>query len=278
MVISDNQKLYKGDSKMSESSNNPLLSKVKLPGRIFQLPSRGLFYADGELDESVKDGEVHVRPMSAIDEITMKNPDLLFSGKAIDEVFRICIDGVNKPGRLLSKDVDAIMMYLRTVTYGPNYEFIARHTCKDAKDHSYIADVDAMIGQMKMIDPTTVADVYTLTMPNGQVLKLQPNRYDQVITIIRDNQGKKQLSADDMKNNLMQMVLGIIVSVDDITDPKLIEEWIRAIPAPWTNKIAEKVDGVNLWGPDLSWTVKCKDCGENYVVNIPLNPVSFFTE
>ena len=41
-------------------SNNPLLQKIRLPGRIFQLPSRGLFYKNGELDESVKNGEIHV--------------------------------------------------------------------------------------------------------------------------------------------------------------------------------------------------------------------------
>ena len=110
-------------------SENPLLQKIRLPGRIFQLPSRGLFYNNGELENTVKDGEIHVHAMSAFAEIHMKNPDQLFSGQAVDTVFRECVRGVVEPTKLLAKDVDAILMFLRTVTYGPNYEFTAKHTC-----------------------------------------------------------------------------------------------------------------------------------------------------
>ena len=41
----------------TENSNeqlNPLLQKVQIPGEKFRLPSGGLFYNDGELDESVR--------------------------------------------------------------------------------------------------------------------------------------------------------------------------------------------------------------------------------
>ena len=57
------------------TSTNPLLSKVKLPGRVFQLPSLGAFYQNGELDPAVKDGELHIHPMTALTEINLKNPD-----------------------------------------------------------------------------------------------------------------------------------------------------------------------------------------------------------
>ena len=60
---------------------NPLLQGIKLPGRTFQLPSRGALYND-ELDGTIVGGEVHVHPMTALTEINLKNPDLLFNGKA----------------------------------------------------------------------------------------------------------------------------------------------------------------------------------------------------
>ena len=99
------------------SQHNPLLDKIKLPGRIFQLPSRGIFYEDEELSEDIKNGEIHVQAMSALDEITLKNPDQLFSGDAVQNIFKNCLTGVNKPVNLLSKDIDALMLFLRTVTY-----------------------------------------------------------------------------------------------------------------------------------------------------------------
>jgi hypothetical protein len=263
---------------MSDNAN-PLLAGLKLPGRIFQLPSKGIFYKNEELDlGSAAQGEIHVRPMSAMDEIDMKNPDQLFSGAAISAVLKQCVDGVQKPTELLAKDVDAIMLFLRAVTYGPAYEFIARHNCEGGKEHSYVADIDQMIGNMKMIDPTLVDSTFTAALPNGQVVKLHPNRYQDVLNLIKANENKKEISADDQKKNLKMMLAGVITSVDGVTDPEKILEWIQRVPSPLVNRIGEKIEKVNEWGPDLKWTCKCRDCGEDFEVEIPINPVSFFTE
>jgi hypothetical protein len=264
---------------------NPLLEGLKLPGRIFQLPSRGIFYHNGELDENVKEGEVHVYPMSALDEINMKNPDQLFSGAAVNTVFTTCVKGVKKPSELLSKDVDAIMLFLRTVTYGASYEFMAHHGCgefdgikKPKNDYSYVADIEQLIGGMTMIDPTIVPTTYTVNLPNEQVVKLRPNKYQQVLDLIKANENKKVITVDDQQKNLIMMLLGVIESVNGVSDAAKIEEWIRKIPSPLVNRIAEKIEKINAWGSDLKWACKCKDCGNDYTVEIPINPVSFFTE
>jgi hypothetical protein len=262
---------------MTEQAN-PLLANAKLPGRIFQLPSRGLFYTHGELDDSVKNGEVHVQPMSALDEIIMKNPDQLFSGNAVETVFKTCVRGVNRPMQLLSKDVDAITMFLRVVTYGPMFDFSVKHTCPQAKEHSYTANLDEMIVGMKMIDPTTVKTAFSVTLPNGQLVQLRPNRYADVIQMVKDNHEKHELTAQDMQRNLKALLLSVIESVDGVTDPRLIGEWLEQLQVTWANRIIEKLDGLNEWGPTMRWQVACKDCGEQFDVQLPLNPVSFFTE
>jgi hypothetical protein len=165
---------------MSEISDvpkvNPLLQKVKLPGRIFQLPSRGIFYQDGELSSNVKDGEIHVHAMSAIDEINMKNPDMLFSGKAIEEVCKTCIPDILKPHKLLARDVDAIMLFLRSVTYGNFFEVEIQHTCPDAKKQTYSLNIETLISGMRYLDPTMTDQNYAVNLPNDQVVHLQPAR------------------------------------------------------------------------------------------------------
>lgn len=257
---------------------NPLLASIKLPGRVFQLPSRGIFYKNGELGDDIKDGEVHVRPMSAMDEINMKNPDQLFSGQAVNVVFKHCVTGIEKPTELLSKDVDALMLFLRTVTYGTGYEFTAKHFCEGGKEHSYIADIDQIIGAMQIIDPTLVETTYTVTLQNSQIVKLKPNKYQQVLDLIKRNENKKIVSAEDQQKNLEMMLLGVIESVDGISDTNKIAEWIQKIPSPLVNRIGDKIDNLNAWGSNLKWTCKCRDCLQDFEVEIPINPVSFFTE
>jgi hypothetical protein len=39
-----------------------------------------------------------------------------------------------------------------------------------------------------------------------------------------------------------------------------------------------QVDQLNNWGPQISVPVGCRDCGEQMEVEIPLNPINFFSE
>lgn len=257
---------------------NPLLDGIKLPGRTFQLPSKGLFYAPGVLADTVVDGEIHVHPLSALDEITLKNPDQLFSGEALQYVLPRCIPSILKPQDLLSKDIDAIMIFLRAVTYGSQYEFFAKHTCEEAKEHSYVADIDSIISSMKMIESDQLEEMFTVVLPTSQVVKLTPGKYIDILNMLKTSMNKKNITVEAVRENAMHMLLSSIMSVDSITDKDLIREWLDKLPAPFTNQIVSKIEGVNVWGAEMTVKCKCKDCGTEFTAEIPLNPISFFTE
>lgn len=259
-----------------ENTQNPLLTKIKLPGRTFQLPSRGALYKNGEISSS--EGEVHVHAMSALAEISLKNPDLLFNGKALEEICRECIPEIKKPTELYGRDIDALMVYLRLVTYGPVYEIKVKHNCADAKDHSYTVDIEKLSMEMKFLDPTEVNDLFKVTLPNGQVVKVHPVKFDHMIKLFQMNAGKNEFTADDVKKNVVFNLVNLIESVDDVTDKSLIKEWIESISTPFQNRITEAIEKTSDWGPNQNVTLVCKDCGEKMSVELPLNPVSFFTE
>ena len=64
--------------------DNPLLAKLKLPGKIYQLPSKGFFYKNEELLDTVEDAEVHVHGMTSIDEINLNlSCSLIFEKESI---------------------------------------------------------------------------------------------------------------------------------------------------------------------------------------------------
>jgi hypothetical protein len=260
---------------MSDSIN-PLL-KVKLPGRVFQLPSRGALYFNGELDVSVSSGEIHVHPMTALTEINLKNPDLLFNGKALQAVVAECVPAIKKPLELFGRDVDALLFFLRLTTYGSEYRIEVKHDCENAKDHSYVVDLEQVLQRMKQLDPTMIEKLRTVSV-DGHEVYTRPMRFKDVIELFHQSEGKKELNEDDIKRLAITNLLSMIERVDNVTDPKFIEEWVRTLTTPQINKITAAASALNDWGPDQIVTLECKDCGKDMRVELPLNPVSFFTE
>lgn len=259
-----------------EAQVNPLMAKIKLPGRTFQLPSRAALYKNGEVGSN--EGEVHVHALSALAEISLKNPDLLFNGKALEAVFAECVPEIKKADQLYGRDIDAIMYFLRLVTYGPEFVVNVKHTCEGAKDHSYSINIERMIQEMKQLDPTVADRDFTVTLPNGQVVKVHPVKFDHMIKLFQMNLNKTDFTADDVKKNLVFNLTSIIDNVDGIADKGQIEEWVRSISTPYQNRITEAIEKTNEWGPAQTTVLKCKDCGEDMTIELPLNPISFFTE
>lgn len=260
---------------MSDSTN-PLL-KIKLPGRVFQLPSRGALYSNGELDSTVTSGEIHVHPMTALTEINLKNPDLLFNGKALQAVAAECLPAVKKPLELFGRDVDALLFFLRLTTYGSEYRIEVKHDCENAKDHSYVVNLEEIAMRMKQLDPTLIEQKRTVMVDGNQVYT-RPMRFKDVIELFHQSEGKKELNEEDIKKLAITNLMSMIERVNEVTDQKLIEEWIRTLTTPQINKITGAANELNDWGPDQIVTLKCKDCGQDMRVELPLNPVSFFTE
>lgn len=257
---------------------NPLLQGLqRIPGETFRLPSLGMFYHNGELDPSVQDGEIHVYPMKTIDEILIKTPDKLFSGKAIEEVFNRCIPQVNKPLELLSADVDYLLVCLRKVSYGPEIVIPWQHDCEEAKQHDYQIDVEQFIHNAKTIDPTTTQQRYALNLENGQKITLVPPKFKDVLDLYQMMQLGENASEEEIEEHVINTLMGMIESVDDISQRKFIKEWLHQLPTSYVKEINNKTEEISDWGPNFETTVQCKDCGQDVQITTPINPVAFFT-
>lgn len=256
---------------------NPLMERIRLPGETFRLPSLALFYKNGELDDSVVGGEVHVFPMTTIDEIVLKTPDRLMNGDAIREVFSRCIPQIKDPGLLLSKDVDYLLACLRLTTYGPGMEITYTHNCANAKEHSYTVQVRPLLQKAKSIDPTTMGTSFKHTLPNGQVVSFRPPLFASVVKLSQAiDFAPADITAEDYGKLIIQTLANMIEYVDEITDPELIIEWLTALGAGWVREISDAVNAVSDWGVNFKHELECKDCGEVVSVDISTNPLTFF--
>lgn len=257
---------------------NPLIQRAQLPGDTVTLPSRGVFYTNGELDENVQNGELIVYPMVTIEEIYFKTPDKLLNGTAVIDVFKRCVPQVKQPLELMVKDVDFLIMQLRRVTYGDEYEILVTHDCSEAKEHSYIVNLANIIRNSIPIEPTTVAQRFTLELPNGQVVCFHPTKYCDVLqyqqAAITENTNQ---TPEQNSKLIIDSIANVISSVDSYTDRAMIKEWLKQLPAGYVKQIIQKVDIESNWGIDQNTSVVCKDCNSSFNVQLPLNPINFFS-
>lgn len=261
-----------------EPKPNPLLDKLRIPGATYRLPSQGLFYGPGVLDEVVKNGEVEVYPMTAIDEIILSTPDKLLSGKAIMEVFARCIPNIKRPYDLLSKDVDFLMACLRLVSFGQFMSVSYKHDCEDALEHDYEIDLDAIIRKTKQIDPTTISTEYKTQLPNGQTVTMKPLTYGDVVDLYQTTAliKSEDITEAEATDLIVKTIASIICDVDGIVDKDLVCEWLIQLPLGWKNQIQRAAQDVSQWGADFTVEKVCQDCGETMKIQVTTNPVSFF--
>lgn len=259
----------------SQIKGNPLIEKIKLPGKVFKLPSSGLMYTNNELNKTVTDAEIHIKPLSALTEINMRNAEMLMSGRAFDEIIKECVPEVNKPSELFGKDVDAIMCFLRIITYGNEFEFEYAHSC-DNKNHTYTADLNHCIERIKTIDEEYIEKNYTVNLPSGQIVKLHPYRLKDIIKLVTNVDDGKS-SVEDYKKQIVDSILNMITSVDGYDDKQMISEWLATLTSPTIQLIVNKMDSAEEWGPDFTTDIQCKSCGETVNVELPINPINFFS-
>lgn len=262
---------------MHTPSINPLMAGARLPGVIVRLPSRGLFYDNGELSDDVENGEVEVFPMSAYDEVFMRSVNHIINGTAITSVFSHCIPQVLKPMELFGKDVDHLLMILRSVTYGNEIDLIYKHTCA-APEQTHTIDISTLIAQTTDLDPTSVATKFAITMPSGQLVEIRPVRFKDTVHLMQNSANFEKMTNVEIKNILIDSTIRIVHSVDGITDREQIEEWGATIPTKWFSKIGDALNAMEHWGPNLGYKTTCPDCGEEITIDVPLNPLSFFLD
>ena len=258
---------------------NPLMQRVRIPGETFTLPSGGVFYTNGELSPEVQNGEIHVYPMTAIDELIMKSVDKVFSGEAVKEIFGRCIPAVIRPGDLSAKDVDFLLVALRKVSYGPTFEMTYKHDCENAGNQTYDVELDQYVRRVQRLNATTIKQTFEYRLENGQVVTFKPASYDDIVKLYQDQHAQsltEEVTDAEALRRMFVVIISMIEKVDNITDPDMIMEWLQGLPVLWLQALSAAARDTTNWGIQFEVDVVCKDCGATVKVPTPLNPISFF--
>ena len=120
-----------------------ILQSLQSQSSIFEeitLPSLGRFY-DGT--DGPTDGKLHVRPMTGEEESILATPRFVKKGQAINMIFSRCIQENYRPENLLSVDRTYLLIYLRGISYGNEYEVEVKDPDSDRK-FSTVIDLNSL--------------------------------------------------------------------------------------------------------------------------------------
>ena len=277
---------------------NPLKQFYRVERSSVKLPSRGIFYKEGVVELN-DDEEVAIFPMTAADEMQMKNPDALLSGAAIVDILKSCIPAIKQPRKLLSCDVDALMIGVRHASYGDNTEMSTKCPECDA-ENAYDLNLELILSSSERLE-----DSYDVVLHDGDVtvfvkpgtfeaiLKRQKTAFEgaqlqRVITDpnLTDEQRMKAFASTF--NKLAKLNFELIVDAidkivftneegdtQDVSDKKHIDEYIRNIEKEQVDRIEDRIQEVNSIGIQKTIDMVCLKCEHTWETPIELNPINF---
>lgn len=276
------------------TQSNPLGQFFRKPGLNVRLPSGGKFY---KVPPKVTiDGEIAVFPMTAKDELLIKNADSLLNGDAIVSLIKSCVPDIDDPREMPNPDLDAILLAIRKATYGDKIEVTATCPCEEWKG-TYSISVDNLLMQVNDIDdfnqveldnqlivnlkPSTLHDQNKLGLTqfeNVRKLQAAENINDERVKIAANNEVVSRnilLTQDIIANGVVNVALpdGNVVA-----DPAQIREWIGQLEVNDFKKIEDKLGMINKSGMATKTSVGCgkEGCERKFDLDFTLDPVSFF--
>ena len=282
------------------TNENPLSKYFRKPGIYVQIPTGGRF--NPEIEKTVLD-ELPILPMTAIDEISMQNPDELLNGEALVNIIRSCVPAIPNPRNLCNVDAELIFLAIKYATYGKDVEHT--HTCSNCKEQAdYNIDMNHILEKFPDIDeipPIEHEDLKIFVTPpkldSLTRLALMEVEQARILSAMTKEQ-EKELDDEGGDAKEMEMArqfaisfrkvskqnVDMLVSAIDrietpdtvVTDPVAITEFMDNVPAEIVRKVNETVNSVVPNLSDIStFEFTCEACDSKETVTFDLNPVNF---
>lgn len=280
------------------NKNNPLMGFYRAPKLYTRLPTQGKFYDEGVI-EWPETNELPVFPMTAKDEMIMKNPDALLNGEAVAQVITSCVPAVKQPRQLISNDVDTLLIAIQGATAGDDIE--VEGECPECKESVVgVASIEGALDGMTLLEET-----YHFKTKSELDLEIRPYTYESTVKAgIANFQSTRSLQSlaaieDEMeqlkafnKNFLQIAALNFELIVDSVasvrgtdadgeefvvTDRKQIREFLENCESAVGKQIEESIQEVNNLGVNKTMTLMCEACDKTFEKEIGFDPVNFFT-
>ena len=273
---------------------NPLKQYFRVPGAFIKLPSNGRFYSVPPKLSS--EGELAIYPMTAEDELWLKNPDALLNGEASKRIIQSCAPDIANPEETVLADADVIIVSARFATYGEGLTVTSEcPSCKENTEYSFkLPDILASVKQIPDDNSIQIGELQVFVKPTTVDLQakigLASLQYRMLINKVAEE--KQELLEDRQKEMIQSFSHNIttlqfeilreniekIVMPDGnhVSSKDHIKEWLSNIKKVEFDALNTKIEQLNESGTDIDYKAECQACSHKYNTSIAMDPVSFF--
>lgn len=254
---------------------NSLKTAEKLfeaPTQILDLPSKGLFYPNGQ-------SQLKVKGLTAMEDDILFTPELITQNKVLHAVLdSAVIDETLRPENMLACDRSYVLIQLRMDGFGNEYE-PGPMTC-DNCGNIYSPKVDLSLLKVKPLIHKPDSDgMYFVELPMSKV-KIRfrlLNGKDELALQSKGMAAIKKNSGFKSKKLWSERYLLQIMEVNGESDKIFIKSFIEAMPlgdSQFFRKYAFEVEP----GIDLNYNFTCSHCGFEDERLVPITPRLFYPD
>lgn len=257
----------------TSSELNQLLETLRSQSNIFEeieLPSMGRFY-DGT--DGPTDGKLHIRAMTGEEEQILATPRFVRKGQAINMIFSRCIRESFKPENLLSVDRTFILIYLRGISYGSEYEVEVKDPESDRK-FSTVIDLDGLPKDSCPLDyGPHLEDVLPKTGLKF-TYRLSRGKDENELQEYRERR-LKQFGDAATDDTLIFRSAQLVESIANITNKTEIQVLLKNLPIQDLSYLRSVVNEPPF-GVDTRVTIVSPLTSEEFEIDLPLEAAFFF--
>ena len=277
---------------------NPLAQYYRKPGTYITLPSKGRFY--NTVPKMSDTHELAVYPMTAKDELALKNPDSLLNGEALKQVIASVCPDIKNVNEIPAPDIDAILVAMRMTSYGDDMELDVVHGCdeSDGKSQRITVGLGSVLATSKEI-PENVGIV---TLSSGVTVSLKPYTLEAQSRLLRAQfNTMRHLQAaeaadrpidekaaiankgyDELSTLSQELLAKSIISVtlpDGQTVNKFehIYDWVKNLDRASNERLDEELKAFGSYGITRTLQVTCDHCKEKFTSDMLFDPTAFFS-
>jgi len=257
-----------GSSKLEE-----LVAKLRPDSGQFEavkLPSLGRFY-DG--DNGPEDGVLHIRPMTGEEEQILTQPRFVKKGQAINMIFQRCLKEGFKPESLLSADRTYLLIGLRSISYGNEYDVDVTCPFTDRKFNATLNLAELIVKYCPKDYGPELQDTLPRTGWKFRY-RLSTGKDEQDVQEYRDLVIRKG-SGEGKDDSLIYRTALLLDDIEGLTDKGEMVMLIKKLPiqdvAYLRNAVSEPPFGV-----DTKMTLTSPYTSDEFEIDLPLETGFFF--